>query len=863
MSSPREISVRILSKLGLDTSGAEQDAQRFAQKLPQIMRSASVPTGVQQTFADRPGVETPWTAEHWARVQQAAQRYQAEYARTLRELNRPEQGAPVSPGRPASERAQQLLSERLGPQISHVRQQRDVLRVIHEQRQAYRELRDEVGRLEEAANRLNKAERQQADAAIRQKRQEAAEQGRLVRALESAHQVGRLQESGGGFGKFGDSLSGLTFGQAIAGGGIGAVLGTAGRMAMANPMISIPAILAGATLWAEGKADEMSRYSEDIEQAFANAGRRGGMPLSLRRAFQERPGRVNPEFADLGFSGEDLARMVQAYSVPTTPGMFSSAIGAQARFARAYGFGDQPEMIAGLGMRATQLGLAEPEQQVNFWNMMAAAVEKGLVHGVDASEQVRSLLALTEQVAAHTGTVSREQFAGIAALQSLLSGGESRFFKGERGAAEVSNLMNSFTQPESVAKRRFLMNTILGQFGGRAPTSEELGMGGYEAQAYGQMTQIQQLNVVIQRLVEFMANPKADPRVRGLMSSMAKDVGQMGGVSGSQLAFQAFFGNMEEGKLLRLQSALSEAVEALPGMKGRTKDMGPSQLLETLFAQQPGRAHEVMAGILPKAEITDIERRRFTQRTYEEEFSEAIAQATGEFREGVKDFKSGVAEWVAANVGKSVDQLNAARAKRLSDETGVPPAALRRYMGEQGKTGRVLTDAELREAADQLKAGKSPDDIRLMDERQRVDDILDQSIFGRMARKMPRGIFRQRPATQVGGRSRDEIDADLQQSEYETREQIRRMEEMLDQGPEDPYGRMRKRMSWTPGGMSLGTGLTVTVTGRIDLVGDGLPEGVSLSPHILVPLLERQIREQFDTEGRMQPSRPAMMRPTV
>ena len=863
MSSPREISVRILSKLGLDTSGAEQEAQRFAQKLPQIMRSASVPTGVQQTFADRPA-ETPWTAEHWARVQQAAQRYQAESARTLRELNRPEPVASVSPGRPVSERAQQLLSERLGPHISHVRQQREVLRVIHEQRQAYRELRDEVGRLEEAANRLNKTERQQADATIRQKRQEAAEQGRLVRALESAHQVGRLQESGGAFGQFGQSLSGLSFGQAIAGGGIGAVLGTAGRMAMAHPMISIPAILAGATLWAEGKADEMSRYSEDIEQAFANTGRRSGMPLSLRRAFQQRPGRVNPEFAELGFSGEDLARMVQAYPVPTTPGMFSGAIGAQARFARAYGFGDQPEMIAGLGMRATQLGLAEPQQQVNFWNMMAAAVEKGLVHGVDASEQVRSLLALTEQVAAHTGTVSREQFAGIAALQSLLSGGESRFFKGERGAAEVSNLMNSFTQPETVAKRRFLMNTVLGQFGGRAPTAEELGMGGYEAQAYGQMTQIQQLNVVIQRLVEFMANPQADPRVRGLMSTMARDLGDMGGVSGQQLAMQAFFGNMEEGKLLRMQGALASAVEDLPGMKGKTKDMAPAELLGMLFKRAPEQAKHLLQGQAPRAELTDVERRRFVQRTYEEQFSEAIAQATGEFREGVKEFKSGVTEWVTAATGRTIDQLNAGRAQRLSEETGVPPAALRRYMEEQGKTGRVLTDAELREAADQLKSGKSADDIRLMDERQRVDDILNQSIFGRMAKKVvPRGLFKQRPPSQAGGRSRGEIEADLQQSEYESREQIRHMEEMLDQGPEDPYGRLRKRMSWSPSGMGVGLEMTVTVTGRIELVGDSLPDGVSLSPHILVPLLERQIREQFETEGRMQPSRPALMRPTV
>lgn len=536
----------------------------------------------------------------------------------------------------ASSRAKQLLREQLGDNFSYISQQKEINKILHEQRQSYRQLSDDLYRQERAVKSLGGEEEKEAMKRIRRMREDTREMSGLVHALESHKAVGVASESA--MGRGGGFLSGMTMSGAANGGMIAAGAGALGRAAMANPITAGIVATLGGLHFLDKFTSAESKYSEDIDVTLANVGRRTGAGMNLRAAFQPNShGRISDAFKQLGYTGEDIAGMMNAYGMPASAGTSVSAMQAQGQFARAFGFGESPELISGLGRRATQLGTAEPSQQPQFWAMMSVAVEKGLKNGVDASETMRSLLGMTEQVATHTGIVSRDYLAGLAGIQSSLSSGPSRFFKGERGAQEIGNLMQGFQNPQSIAQERFVMNSIMGHFGG-TPTASKLGLSGGEAAAYGHMTEIQQLQYVMQKLPELMqSNP-------GLLTSLVQGVGKGAGSNMQSLMAQAFFPGLTSSKLGALHGSLYDTLRGKGMDESRLQGMGTFDLLGEVLQRAPSEGRKMLNGSTASSALTDVERARTLDKINLEDWSASFSRGSMGLRLGVKGAKSGVAE---------------------------------------------------------------------------------------------------------------------------------------------------------------------------------------------------------------------------
>ncbi|MDO8357321.1 MAG: hypothetical protein Q7U76_13100 [Nitrospirota bacterium] len=529
----------------------------------------------------------------------------------------------------ASSRAKQLLKEQLGDNFSFIRQQKEVNSILHEQRQHYRELSDNLYRQERAVKNLGGEEEKAAMKRVRRMRDEKREMAGLVHALESHKAVGMAAE--GGSGRAG-MLSGLSMSGAMNGGVVGSALGRLGALAMSNPIsASVIATLGGLHFLDKFTSGE-SKYSEDIDVSMANVGRRTGGGLNLRSMFEQNPGRISDTFKNMGYTGEHLAGMMQAYSMPGG----ASAMESQGRFARKFGFGESPEMISGLGRRATQLGTAEPAQQGQFWALMTVAVEKGLKNGVDASETMRSLLGMTEQVAAHTGVVSQSYVAGLAGMQSSLSSGDSRFFKGEMGAHHIGKVLQGFQNPQSIAQERFVMNSIREHFGG-TPTAGQLKLSGGDAEAYGQMPEVQQLQYVMQKLPELM---KSNP---GLMASLVRSMASGAGPGMQSMMAGAAF-NMSAGEVAAMHSSLYGSLKGGGMSEKRLHGMGALDLLGEVIGRSPGEAQQILRGDSAGSPLTDAERARTLDKMNLETWSSSFSRGSMGLRLGVKGAKSGIAE---------------------------------------------------------------------------------------------------------------------------------------------------------------------------------------------------------------------------
>ena len=559
-----------------------------------------------------------------------------EFARSSTQAAQRMQGS-LSERDSSSMRAKQLLREQLGENFSYIAQQKEINKILHEQRQHYRELSDTLYRQERAVKSLGGEEEKEAMKRIRRLRDDKREMSSLVHALESHKAVGLASEGMASRGA-GGILGGMTMSGAVNGGIIAAGAGALGRAAMANPITAGIVATLGGLHFLDKFTSAESRYSEDIDVALANVGRRTGGGLNLRSSFEPNShGRISDTFKNLGFTGEDIAGMMQAFGMPGSAASSVSAIKAQAQFARAFGFGESPDMIAGLGRRATQLGAAEPSQQPQFWAMMTVAVEKGLKNGVDASETMRSLLGMTEQVAAHTGVVSRDYVAGLAGIQSSLSAGPSRLFKGERGAQEISSLMQAFQNPQSIAQERFMMNSIMGHFGG-VPTAQTLGLSGGEAAAYSQMTQIQQLQYVMQQLPSLMqSNPK-------LMGSLVQGLANGAGAGMQSMITQAVIPGMTTSKLGSFHASLFDTLRSRGMDKQRLQEMGTMELLGEVLTNAPEQGRKILEGHAPNVQLTDVERARTLDKMNLEDWSAKFSMGSMGMRLGIKGFKSGVAE---------------------------------------------------------------------------------------------------------------------------------------------------------------------------------------------------------------------------
>jgi len=540
--------------------------------------------------------------------------------------------ATQAPGGPAGQQSakqevdlltqvERKLISTIGPQGSFIKNKKEINTL-------YKEELAHVRMLEDNLSRLKRTEHGLSSGYIRARERETQEARQFVNRLRDTIAVGTAQESMTG-GAARGGLFEMSTQQAMNGGLIGAGMGAIGRAVMAHPLIAGTALALGGANWLVNRADDASRYSEDIDVGFTNAGRRTGMGKGLRRLFQHaRPGVTDTEFMNLGYTGDDLTKMVDAFGIPSSSGNLRSAIQAQGLFARAYGFGENPDAIAAVGRRSTQLGIAESGQQTQFWRSMTAAVEAGMKNGVDASETMRSMMGLSEQAASRLGVISADYKNGLMGVQALLSNSDSRFFKGERGAQELSSLMGAFQQPKSIAHERFMMNAIMGQFGGRVPTGKEIGLNGARAGAFDAMTEMQQMQTIMQILPELMGNGK-NPK---LFSGLAGEAARAAGPNGEMLMLQALTGK-EGGALLEMTGALSSAVEKKFGKKrAKSLEGHPLLMMESLGEALPDEIQRMMRGKKADGSLTGVEGRRSKQDAMQEVFSADIATATEDVR---------------------------------------------------------------------------------------------------------------------------------------------------------------------------------------------------------------------------------------
>jgi len=556
----QNVKLKILTTLGLDTSDAERQVQGMKERIEGLGRS----------------------------TQQQTQRFQQAHQRD------PVIG-PHLQQTELQKRTTQWLKEHNVQQGTFLENKKKLNNLYQEELSHVRSLEHEMSELKHTQHGLSREQ-------LLSREREVREARGFVNHLRNTISTGMTQEV-----YQRELRGGMTQQVAQVGGamGVGRMLGGLGRFALRNLWLAIPAVIAGGAVMGQKQADESAAYSERIGMQVLDVARQTGRRRTLRERFYQAPGEVQEAFQRLGYSGEHLAKMATTYGMPG--GNLKEDLLAQGRFARAFGFHQQPELMAGMGRRATQFGVAEPGQQGPFWAMMTAAVQTGIQQGVDASDTLKAMMGYSEKTAERLGLVTREHVSGLGAVQALLSGGASRLFKGERGARETDILVEGVTNPKSIAAQRFTMNAILGAFGGRAPRADELGFTGYEAKAYASMTQIQQLEAVMQKLPQFLAS--GTPQAQRLMSDLFRrfSVSAGSGPAGRQLLFEAIYG-MRLGKALTTQQGVFEAVAALPGMdRNRALAMGPFELLSELTARAPEKALRLLRGTQPNAELSKAE----------------------------------------------------------------------------------------------------------------------------------------------------------------------------------------------------------------------------------------------------------------
>jgi hypothetical protein len=520
-------------------------------------------------------------------------------------------------------RVYEKLRETIGPQISFIKNKKEINALYKEELMHVRTMEEELSRLKRTEHGLTNEQ-------LRRRERDAQEARHFVNRLRDTIAVETARENLMGGADRGGGLLDMSAQQAMNGGLIGAGMNMVGRFVMAHPVLAGTALTIGAANWLLNKTDEWARYSEDLDIAFTNTGRRTGMGRNLRGLFQARLGATDRDFAGMGYSGEDLAKLADAYGMPAEASAFRSALRSQGAFARAFGFGEHADMISGIGRRATQLGMAEAGQQTGFWQSMAAAVERGMRVGVDASETMRSIMALSEQAAGHLGVISADYRTGLAGMQAALSSGDSRFFKGERGAQQVATVLDAFQHPKTIGQERLMMNALMAQFGGRVPTADAIGLTGARAAAFGQMTEIQQMQAIMQLLPELMANGKGT----GLLSGLARQAALGAGPAGEQLLFQAMTG-MDAGGVLNAVDAMSSSISKRFGAARADELAGrPLSMLADLSGEggAPTDIAAIMRGKPIDGTSTPIEDLRQRQREVHELFSKTVSDSTIEVR---------------------------------------------------------------------------------------------------------------------------------------------------------------------------------------------------------------------------------------
>lgn len=572
-------------------------------------------------------------------------------------------------------RVQEKLREQIGTQFSFIKNKKEINALYKEELAHVRTMEEDFARLKRSRHGLTEAEMKARERDVREARH-FVNRLRDTIAVETARErLGIPASVEPAMERSGRGAFDMTLQQAANGGLVGAGVGLASRAIMAHPVLAALAIGGLTANWALNKTDEMARPSEDLDIAFTNVGRRSGMGRVVRRLFQKPSGETDEDLFRLGFTGPAMARMAEAFGMPAGGMTFRNAIRSQAEFARAFGFGENPEMISALGRRATQLGAAEPDQQGQFWRSMTVAVERGMKQGVDASETMRSIMGLSEKAASHLGVISQSYVAGLEAIQATLSEGGTRFFKGERGAQQVGSLLDAFQRPRGIAQERFVQNAIMGHFGGRIPTAEELGLPAGQAEAFDQMPDIHKLQAIQQMLPQILAT--GGPAAKGLLGGLGRMAARSAGPGGESVMLQALTG-MEPGAMLALSESLSKSIRSRHGEeKARELDGRPLSMLAELMEKGiPEDVIAMMRGKTPDASTTKIEDLRAAQAQISEIFSKSVSDASLELRKLAESAKL-AAERLGVSVARgeqeiiSDDQLTLLRHMLLSNPINV------------------------------------------------------------------------------------------------------------------------------------------------------------------------------------------------
>ena len=558
------------------------------------------------------------------------------------------------------------IREVRGEQDSYLKKKKELNALLKEQTA-------ELHRQEDAHRRLKATEHLLSPENIKKREHELTSRRAYVNQLRDQIAVGLAQESMLG-GPTRGGLFGMSAQQAMNGGVIGAGAGMIGRAVMAHPILAGAAAVAGGANWLLNRADDASQYSDSIDIGFANTGRRTGMGRGLRGVFQSgRRGTTDSEFMRLGYTGEALTKMADAYGMPSSSGAFRSAIQAQGLFARAYGFGENPEAMAAAGRRSTQLGIAESGQQTQFWRSMTAAVEQGMKNGVDASETLRSMMGLSEQAASRLGVISADYKNGLMGVQALLSTSDSRFFKGERGAQQVGSLLDAFQEPQSIAHERFLMNAIMASHGGRVPTAQELGLTGAHAGAFDKMTDLQKLRVA-------MKNPRDMSNRAGFM---ANDFGQ----NYEMVGLAALMPGKSETELMNMTASLSSTFEKKHGKK-RAKELygRPLSMLHEMGGDFDAEIERMRRGKKADGTLTGVEDLRAQQTAMKEAFSTEIAGATEHLRLFKTQTELATQRLAILAGAGAADAIRNSNTEKLAE--WFPPAALAAELLKRGMHGK-------------------------------------------------------------------------------------------------------------------------------------------------------------------------------
>lgn len=577
----------------------------------------------------------------------------------LRELDQklsPALGGGVTGSGTPSGRAVQTLQGRFGEDFSFLQNRRAINALIRQEHQTVRDLTEQYERLK----------RSKADDAVQQREavsQQITHHRQLAQAMRSVQVVGEDRERAMGLvpgGRMGDghrTMSGMhPMMQAMAMQGFatvpgGQTLGGGLMRMMRSPLLMVPAALAGGSLLAYHVANKFSAPAEQIEMQYLDTARRLGVvdpsqSAVYRDSFSRfgQPGRVDDQFYRMGYSHSDVARTFSAYGISGIRqghGTTERALLSQMAFARRFGFGQSPEMIAGMGRQAAIWGV-DPAQQGELWRHMGGVATQGQVGGIDAHDTLKGMFRLLGRIADNTGQLTPERLEA-AMVAGMISSRGGRVFGGERGMERWGTMLEGFTNPRTLEGRMMMHHAIMQGFGGDIPDAQALGLSGARAGAYEGLMPHDRLNWITENLLTLPDRQQGEIFRRiGANAPPELKMALFQQISGAGTVSQAV---EDAAKLDEMAPGGNDPFESLATLHGEDRREILRKLRQAMIHTSGGARTDNL--------ISDPERAQVATTVMEEQVSAAVSHATLGMRTAIKE---GVAEGSAAAITEIIDK---------------------------------------------------------------------------------------------------------------------------------------------------------------------------------------------------------------